>query len=214
MGEACMAAGTRSSLCLLPAHYSAGSAIYLAASTERTLAEMRHRRYQPIPRELWNPPARLAPIDAENGPVLEYTAPQSSRLTFASLPVPQPASTTADTAPTPADNPPAHDAPPSLSEQTLAEETDTSTSTMNFTQQPTRPGPRLQNTAKSALGNGLGGGWNAGGGGFGGGGGGAGGLGGGLGAGIGGAMAGMGRPAQLSGFAQVMGGGQGPIDMR
>ena len=73
--------------------------------------------------------------------------------------------------------------------------------------QPSRQTPQLRNTQKSALGNGLGG-WNtAGSSGFG--------LGGGLGAGLGSGLGGA-RPAQLSGFAQVMGGGsgQGPIDMR
>lgn len=77
-----------------------------------------------------------------------------------------------------------------------------------YASQPnTRPAPRLQNTQKSALGNGTGG-WGSfgmppSGGGFGG---------------LGGApgFGGQGRPGQLSGFAQVMGGGsgQGPIDMR
>ncbi|KAK0308937.1 transcriptional regulator [Friedmanniomyces endolithicus] len=95
-----------------------------------------------------------------------------------------------------------------------------------------RPTPTLRNTQKSAVGNGLGGGIGGGWGGgtaVGGGGGGAaaaaaaaaGGAGGGNGAGfgLGGALeAGLGgglgsRPAQLSGFAQVMGGGQAPIDM-
>lgn len=75
-------------------------------------------------------------------------------------------------------------------------------------QQPqSRPPPRLQNVNKSGLGNGAGAGW----GGFGlpGSGGGFGGLGGAPGL-------GQARPGQLSGFAQVMGGGggQGPIDMR
>lgn len=74
----------------------------------------------------------------------------------------------------------------------------------SYATQPARQTPRLQNTQKPALGNGLGGGgWGVGAGsGFGAGGG----LGGGLGQ----------RPSQLSGFAQVMGGGsgQGPIDMR
>ena len=74
-------------------------------------------------------------------------------------------------------------------------------------QMPPRQPPRLQNTQKTALGNGTGG-W--------------GGFGmpssGGAFAGLGGAP-GLGnapRPGQLSGFAQVMGGGngQGPIDMR
>ena len=69
----------------------------------------------------------------------------------------------------------------------------------------TRQAPRLQNTQKSALGNGTGG-WGS----FGVPGGGFGGLGGAPGFGA------QGRPGQLSGFAQVMGGGsgQGPIDMR
>ncbi|KAK4544046.1 hypothetical protein LTR36_004544 [Oleoguttula mirabilis] len=84
-------------------------------------------------------------------------------------------------------------------------------------QQPAARQPsRLQNTQKTALGNGLGGGgW----GGMGGGGGGAG-FGGALpsGGGMGGS-GGLGQaptPAPLRGFAQVMGGGsgQGPIDMR
>ena len=73
-------------------------------------------------------------------------------------------------------------------------------------QQQSRPAPRLQNVNKSGLGNGAGAGW--------------GGFGipgsGGFGA-LGGAPGlGQGRPGQLSGFAQVMGGGggQGPIDMR
>jgi CCR4-NOT transcription complex subunit 2 len=74
-------------------------------------------------------------------------------------------------------------------------------------QQPSRQAPRLQNVNKSGLGNGAGAGW----GGFGlpGSGGGFGGLGSAPGL-------GQGRPGQLSGFAQVMGGGsgQGPIDMR
>ncbi|KAK3696869.1 transcriptional regulator [Vermiconidia calcicola] len=83
-------------------------------------------------------------------------------------------------------------------------------------QQPTRQTPRLQNTNKTGLGNGSGSGWGGfgmpssgtggavGGGGFGG---------------LGGVAAAPGlgqpRPGQLSGFAQVMGGGgqQGPIDM-
>lgn len=70
----------------------------------------------------------------------------------------------------------------------------------------TRQTPRLQNTNKTGLGSG-GGGWGgfgipSSGGAFGG---------------LGGAPGlGQGRPGQLSGFAQVMGGGsgQGPIDMR
>jgi hypothetical protein len=73
--------------------------------------------------------------------------------------------------------------------------------------QQSRPPPRLQNVNKSGLGNGAGTGW----GGFGlpGSGGTFGGLGGAPGL-------GQARPGQLSGFAQVMGGGsgQGPIDMR
>ena len=77
-----------------------------------------------------------------------------------------------------------------------------------FASQPTtRQTPRLQNTSKSGLGNGTGG-W----GGFGlpSSGGAFGGLGGAPG------LGGQARPGQLSGFAQVMGGGsgQGPIDMR
>lgn len=77
-----------------------------------------------------------------------------------------------------------------------------------FGSQPNpRQAPRLQNTQKTALGNGAGGGWAFGGapssaGAFGG---------------LGGAPGlGPGRPGQLSGFAQVMGGGggQAPIDMR
>ncbi|KAK3672040.1 transcriptional regulator [Recurvomyces mirabilis] len=87
-----------------------------------------------------------------------------------------------------------------------AEPTEVSTMNSFSATQPSRQTPQLRNTPKSALGNGLGG-WNtAGSSGFGLGGG----LGGGLGSGLGGA-----RPAQLSGFAQVMGGGsgQGPIDM-
>ena len=72
------------------------------------------------------------------------------------------------------------------------------------TQQPSRQPPRLQNVNKSGLGNGAGAGW----GGFG-----LPGFGG-----LGGAqgLASQGRPGQLSGFAQVMGGGggQAPIDMR
>ncbi|KAK5111643.1 hypothetical protein LTR62_004748 [Meristemomyces frigidus] len=77
--------------------------------------------------------------------------------------------------------------------------------------QPSRQTPQLRNTQKSALGNGLNG-WSTAGNGFGG-------LGGGGLAGAsslsGGALGGPGRPAQLSGFAQVIGGGsgQGPIDM-
>ncbi|EMC93349.1 hypothetical protein BAUCODRAFT_26655 [Baudoinia panamericana UAMH 10762] len=70
------------------------------------------------------------------------------------------------------------------------------------TQQQARQTPRLQNTSKPSLGNGLGGsGWGGGG------------LG--LGAGLGGGLGGAARPPALSGFAQVMGGGsgQGPIDM-
>lgn len=78
-------------------------------------------------------------------------------------------------------------------------------------QQPSRQAPRLQNVNKSGLGNGAGAGW----GGFGlpGSGGGFGGLGGAPGL---GQTTGLARPGQLSGFAQVMGGGsgQGPIDMR
>ena len=76
-----------------------------------------------------------------------------------------------------------------------------------FASQPaSRQTPRLQNTNKTGLGNG-GGGW--------------GGFGipssGGTFGGLGGAPGlGQARPGQLSGFAQVMGGGsgQGPIDMR
>lgn len=77
-----------------------------------------------------------------------------------------------------------------------------------FSTQPnTRQPSRLQNTQKTTLGNGnAAGGWAFGApssaGGFGG---------------LGGAPGlGPGRPGQLSGFAQVMGGGggQGPIDMR
>ena len=74
-------------------------------------------------------------------------------------------------------------------------------------QQQSRPVARLQNVNKSGLGNGAGAGW----GGFG-----IPGSGGGFGA-LGGAPGlSQGRPGQLSGFAQVMGGGgaQGPIDMR
>lgn len=81
---------------------------------------------------------------------------------------------------------------------------DPAMNSLSGAQPQTRQGPQLRNTQKSALGNGLGG-WNTAGSGFGLGGG----LGGGLGSGLGGS-----RPAQLSGFAQVMGGGQGPIDMR
>ncbi|KAK1067097.1 transcriptional regulator [Friedmanniomyces endolithicus] len=90
-----------------------------------------------------------------------------------------------------------------------------------------RPTPTLRNTQKSAVGNGLGGGIGGGWGGsaaVGGAGGAAAaasgngsgnaggfGLGGALGTGLGGGLGS--RPAQLSGFAQVMGGGQAPIDM-
>lgn len=78
---------------------------------------------------------------------------------------------------------------------------------MNTFTQPARQAPRLQNTQKTGLGNGnAGAGWAFGApsssGAFGG---------------LGGAPPfGQGRPGQLSGFAQVMGGGggQGPIDMR
>lgn len=78
----------------------------------------------------------------------------------------------------------------------------------SYASQPTRQTPRLQNTQKTGLGNGLGG-WGMGlps----------AGGFGVGAGAGLGGAPGLGARPGQLSGFAQVMGGGsgQGPIDMR
>lgn len=73
-------------------------------------------------------------------------------------------------------------------------------------QQGARQAPRLQNTQKPGLGANNAGGWAFGppssGGGFGG---------------LGGAPGlGPARPGQLSGFAQVMGGGsgQGPIDMR
>ncbi|KAK1820121.1 transcriptional regulator [Friedmanniomyces endolithicus] len=90
-----------------------------------------------------------------------------------------------------------------------------------------RPTPTVRNTQKSAVGNGLGGGIGGGWGGSaavgggaaaaaaasgnGSGNGGGFGLGGALGAGLGGGLGS--RPAQLSGFAQVMGGGQAPIDM-
>lgn len=73
--------------------------------------------------------------------------------------------------------------------------------------QQSRAPPRLQNVNKSGLGNGAAAGWGS----FGlpGSGGGFGGL---------GSAPGLGqaRPGQLSGFAQVIGGGsgQGPIDMR
>lgn len=84
---------------------------------------------------------------------------------------------------------------------------------INMNAYPSQPGarqtPRLQNTQKTAVGNG---GWgNFGMGGGGGGGGQAGGFGGAPGLG-----AQQARPSQLSGFAQVIGGGgqQGPIDMR
>lgn len=82
---------------------------------------------------------------------------------------------------------------------------------MNVNAYPSQPGarqaPRLQNTQKSAVGNGGWGNFGMGGAGAG-----AGGFGGGA-PGLGGQQ---GRPSQLSGFAQVMGGGgqQGPIDMR
>ena len=74
-------------------------------------------------------------------------------------------------------------------------------------QSTSRQTPRLQITNKTGLGNGASAGWGgfglpSSGGGFGG---------------LGGAPGlGQGRPGQLSGFAQVMGGGsgQGPIDMR
>lgn len=74
-----------------------------------------------------------------------------------------------------------------------------------YSAQPTRQGPRLQNTNKTGLGgstNQWGGFGIPGAAAFGG---------------LGGAgTLGQGRPGQLSGFAQVMGGGsgQGPIDMR
>lgn len=77
---------------------------------------------------------------------------------------------------------------------------------MNMNAYPSQPGarqtPRLQNTQKTAVGNG---GWGS----FGMGG--AGGFGG-----APGLAQQQARPGQLSGFAQVMGGGgqQGPIDMR
>ena len=97
---------------------------------------------------------------------------------------------------------------------TSADEAGTATQPMRsmnlnaFGSQPTsRQTPRLQNTNKTGLGNGAGAGWGgfgipSSGGAFGG---------------LGGAPGlGQGRPGQLSGFAQVMGGGggQGPIDMR
>ena len=77
---------------------------------------------------------------------------------------------------------------------------------MNMNAYPSQPGarqtPRLQNTQKTAVGNGGWGSFGMGGGGFGGG--------------APGLAQQQARPGQLSGFAQVMGGGgqQGPIDMR
>lgn len=95
----------------------------------------------------------------------------------------------------------------SVDEAGIASQPSRSMNMNAFASQPTsRQTPRLQNTNKTGLGNG-GGGWGgfgmpSSGGAFGG---------------LGGAPGlGQARPGQLSGFAQVMGGGsgQGPIDMR
>ena len=94
--------------------------------------------------------------------------------------------------------------------RTAGTTTSTQPTTMNsYASQPPRPAPRLQNANKTGLGASANQ-WGSGSFGIP--------SAGGLGGGFGGGAPGLGqaRPGQLSGFAQVMGGGsgQGPIDMR